>query len=269
MRSTTISTIILVSSIIFLRIMYVCSITCSVVLYSIPMLHACVLSRGDTCFCYITCQNLLCLCVLYLSYIIYSHCIGYYILPYYRPQCYMLWYVTCCYVRFCCMACFTLLFSCILLSFKYEFCCRGMYNVVSSCVVYRLLSLYIYYLVMYYFVFHILLSCVVMYYIILYSILLQYIVIQCVGMFYIVLSFTVLHYIVSLDQHLSSSVVFQHLRNTATSPLILRDRSLHITVNNTTSAMTPSCPTPDAPPHRFLQFFNPHRHTTPFPVYNT
>ena len=66
MRSTTISTIIVVSSTLFLRIMYVCSITCSTVLCSITILYACVLSRGDNCFCYITCQSLLCLCVLYL-----------------------------------------------------------------------------------------------------------------------------------------------------------------------------------------------------------
>ena len=138
MRSTTISTIIVVSSTLFLRIMYVCSITCSTVLCSITILYACVLSRGDTCLCYITCQFLLCLCVLYIYYIIYSHCIGYYILPYYSPQCYMLCYVTYCYVVFCCMACSDLLFSCIVLSFKYEFCCRGLYNVVSYCVVYML-----------------------------------------------------------------------------------------------------------------------------------
>ena len=48
-----------------------------------------------------------------------------------------------------------------------------------------------------------------------------------------------------------------------------RNPSIHITVHNTTSAMTPPCPTPTVPPHRFFLCINPHRHTTPFPVYNT
>ena len=114
MRSVTISDIKLVSSIIFIHIMYVCSITRSVVLCSITMFYACVLSRDDTCFCYITCQYMLCLYVLYLYYIIYSHGIGYYILSYYCPQWYMLCYVTCCYVMFCCMVCSDLLFCIVL-----------------------------------------------------------------------------------------------------------------------------------------------------------
>ena len=114
MRSATVSDIILVSSIIFIRIMYVCSITRSVVLCFITMFYACVLSCGDTCFCNITCQYLLCLCVLYSYYIIYSRCIGYYILSHYSPQCCILCYVTCCYVMFCCMSCSNLLFCIVL-----------------------------------------------------------------------------------------------------------------------------------------------------------
>ena len=165
----------------------------------------------------------------------------------------------------------------IVLSFTYEFWCRGLYNVVLYCVVYMLLSFYTYYLAMYYSVFNILIYCVVMYYTILYSILFYSILFYsillwflcCYVLYYVILSFPVLHYNVSFDQHLYSSVVVLYLRNTATSPLILCDRSLYITVNNTTSAMTPPSPTSEALPHRFFLFLHPHRHTTPFPVYNT
>ena len=160
----------------------------------------------------------------------------------------------------------------IVLSFTYEFWCRGLYNVVLYCVVYMLLSFYTYYLVMYYSVFNILIYCVVMYYTILYSFLFYSILLWflcCYVLYYVTLSFPVLHYNVSFDQHLYSSVVVLYLRNTATSPLILCDRSLYITVNNTTSAMTPPSPTSEALPHRFFLFLHPHRHTTPFPVYNT
>ena len=71
------------------------------------------------------------------------------------------------------------MFSCIVLLFNYAFCCMEMYNGVSYYVVYMLLSVYTYCLVMYYFVFHNLISCVVLYYIILYYIIFYSIIVYC------------------------------------------------------------------------------------------
>ena len=58
------------------------------------------------------------------------------------------------------------------------------------------------------------------------------------------------------DDTLSHKVIYHHLSLTAMPPLIQRDRSLHITLNTTTYAMTPPYSTLDAPPHRLHLFLN-------------
>ena len=53
--------------------------------------------------------------------------------------------------------------------------------------------------------------------------------------------------------------IFHHLRITATSPLIPRDRSLSITIDNVVHILTPAPLNGATPPHRFHLFLNPHK----------
>ena len=59
------------------------------------------------------------------------------------------------------------------------------------------------------------------------------------------------------DHALSHRLLFHYLHITAQSPLIPRDRSLHLTVDRTTHAMTPPHPSQETPPHRLHLFLNP------------
>ena len=63
-----------------------------------------------------------------------------------------------------------------------------------------------------------------------------------------------------LDQshRLFNQLVFHHLRITVVSPLILQDRSLHLTIDNVIYALTPPCADIMATPHRLHFFLNPH-----------
>ena len=56
----------------------------------------------------------------------------------------------------------------------------------------------------------------------------------------------------------SHKTLFHHLHITAMSPLIPRDRSLHITFNTITHALTPPGAASDTIPHRLHPFLNPH-----------
>ena len=59
-------------------------------------------------------------------------------------------------------------------------------------------------------------------------------------------------------QNLSNQILFNHLRITTSSPLIPRDRSLHLTIYNTIYALTPPCATTMDTPHRIQLFINPY-----------
>ena len=52
--------------------------------------------------------------------------------------------------------------------------------------------------------------------------------------------------------------LFHHIRITATSPLLLRNRSLSITLDKIVHIMTPPTLNGDTPPHRLHLFLNPH-----------
>ena len=62
------------------------------------------------------------------------------------------------------------------------------------------------------------------------------------------------------DQNSFSRTLFHHLHITALSPLVPRDRSLHITINNILYALTPVGTTHIATPHRLHLLLNPHTH---------
>ena len=59
-------------------------------------------------------------------------------------------------------------------------------------------------------------------------------------------------------QNISTRTCFHHLRITTISPLIPRDRSLHITNNNIIYVLTPTGTTNVATPHHLHLFLNPH-----------
>ena len=79
------------------------------------------------------------------------------------------------------------------------------------------------------------------------------------------------------DDNLFSPINFHHLRITALSPLIPRDRSLHLTIHNIIYALTPPCTTTLDTPHRLQRFLNPHNrmpylihiHTTSMNIHDT
>ena len=61
-----------------------------------------------------------------------------------------------------------------------------------------------------------------------------------------------------MDHTLSHRPLFYLRRITAVSPLILRNRSLHITLGNLTHALTQPGVVLDTTPHRLHLFLNPH-----------
>ena len=58
--------------------------------------------------------------------------------------------------------------------------------------------------------------------------------------------------------NLSPPTIFHHLRITVASPLIRRDRSLHLTIDNIIYALTQSCTTTLDTSYRIQLFLNPH-----------
>ena len=61
-----------------------------------------------------------------------------------------------------------------------------------------------------------------------------------------------------IDHTLSHQTIFHQLHITAMPPLIPRDRSLYITLDDITHALTPPGAASDAIPHRLHPFLNPH-----------
>ena len=60
------------------------------------------------------------------------------------------------------------------------------------------------------------------------------------------------------NQHLSNRTIFHHLRLTTLSPLLPRDRSLYLTVDNAIHHLTPPRTSTVNPPHHLELYFNPH-----------
>ena len=61
-----------------------------------------------------------------------------------------------------------------------------------------------------------------------------------------------------MDHTLSHTILFHHLHITAASPLIPRDRSLHLTLYNFTHTLIPPGAALDNTPHRLHLFLNPY-----------
>ena len=69
-----------------------------------------------------------------------------------------------------------------------------------------------------------------------------------------------LQHLIHKEQHqkLSNQTLYHHLRITASSPLIPRDRSLHVTIDNNTYALTFPCATTMDTRYRLHLFLNPY-----------